>query len=95
MIAAALKELIARIASNDDSAACKKLSLHYCPKLLTFSNGALQKKSSEKLVADVFGNVRKILTPFHLARKDNQKTITPNPLNITYYGKQYVLKTNV
>ena len=55
MIAAALKELIARIALNDDSAAYKKLFLHYHAKLLSFSYTITHcKESSEEVVSDVF-----------------------------------------
>jgi len=65
MIIAALRELIARIALNDDSIAYKKLFLHYYPKLLSFSYAITNcKESSEEVVSDVFlkiWNMRKTL----------------------------------
>ncbi len=73
MTTAALQEMVARIALNDDADAYKKLFLYYYPKLLSFSTSITHcKESSEEAVSDVFVNVwslRKTLlriTNFHL-----------------------------
>ena len=50
-----LKELVARVALNDDSAAYKKLFLAYYSRLLSFSFAITHcKESSEEVVSDVF-----------------------------------------
>ena len=61
MTAAILKELIARIAVNNDCAAYKKLFLHYHPKLISFSYAITHcKESSEEVVSDVFLKIWKM-----------------------------------
>jgi RNA polymerase sigma-70 factor (ECF subfamily) len=65
MTSTALHELVARVALNDDSAAYKKLFLHYHPRLISFSYAITHsKESSEEVVSDVFlkiWNARKTL----------------------------------
>ena len=65
MTAAETKELVARIALNDDSAAYKKLFLHFHSRLLTFSYAITHcKESSEEAVSDMFlkvWNIRQTL----------------------------------
>ncbi|HEX8314218.1 MAG TPA: RNA polymerase sigma-70 factor [Flavisolibacter sp.] len=54
----ALKEIVARVALNDDNVAYKQLFLHYHPKLVSFSYAITHcKESSEEVVSDVFLNI--------------------------------------
>lgn len=87
MSTSALKELVARVALNEDSAAYKKLFLHYYPKLLSFSYAITHcKESSEEVVSDVFLNIwnaRKTLLRidnFHLYLYVSTKNISLNYL---------------
>ena len=58
MTTTALYELVARVALNDDSAAYKKIFLHFHPRLLSFSYAITHcKESSEEVVSDVFLNI--------------------------------------
>lgn len=83
----ARKEMVARVALNDDSVAYKKLFLFYHPKLLSFSYAITHcKESSEEVVSDVFLNIwnhRKTLLRidnFHLYLYISTKNISLNYL---------------
>lgn len=87
MTTTALQEIVARVALNDDSAAYKKLFLHYHPKLLSFSYAITHcKESSEEVVSDVFLKIwhtRKTLlriANFHLYLYVSTKNISLNYL---------------
>ena len=83
----ALKELVARVALNDDSAAYKKLFLFYYPRLLSFSFAITHcRESSEEVVSDVFMNIwnsrRTLLgiNNFHLYLYVSAKNVSLNYL---------------
>jgi len=90
MTAAELKEFIARIALNEDTAAYKKLFLCYYPRLLAFSLAITHcKESSEEVVSDVFlkiWNMRKAL--LHVENFHLYLYISTKNSSLNYLAKQ-------
>lgn len=90
MTIAALQDLIARIALNDDGEAYKELFLHYHPRLLSFSKAITHnKESSEEVVSDVFLKVWTLrLTLLRISNFPLYLYISTKNVSLTYLARQ-------
>lgn len=90
MSAILLKELVARVALNNDEAAYKKMFVHFHPRLLSFSFAITHcRESSEEVVSDVFLNIWKARST--LLRIDNFQLylyVCTKNISLNYLARQ-------